>query len=218
MLDPVFLCSIQVYEEVVQQVEVEEKGSFVFAYILRNDYSEENLRLLKMIGDQCHAVSLICANPMEHDIMRRAYGDRIMPVLSVEEWLWHMKNTAFYFGDSYHGLCFSLIFHKPFVIVYRLTDGPNVASERFKNLLRIVGLEERLFEDRVVDPYRVGEIIRKPIDWKAVDEKLNLQRTFSFEWLKNALKKQPEKIYTAEDIISARIQRKMLALYEELKK
>lgn len=218
VLDPVFLCSIQVYEEVVQQGEVEEKGSFVFAYILRNDYSEENLRLLKMIGDQCHAVSLICANPMEHDIMRRAYGDRIMPVLSVEEWLWHMKNTAFYFGDSYHGLCFSLIFHKPFVIVYRLTDGPNVASERFKNLLRIVGLEERLFEDRVVDPYRVGEIIRKPIDWKAVDEKLNLQRTFSFEWLKNALKKQPEKTYTAEDIISARIQRKMLALYEELKK
>lgn len=218
VLDPVFLCSIQVYEEVVQQVEVEEKGSFVFAYILRNDYSEENLRLLKMIGDQCHAVSRICANPMEHDIMRRAYGDRIMPVLSVEEWLWHMKNTAFYFGDSYHGLCFSLIFHKPFVIVYRLTDGPNVASERFKNLLRIVGLEERLFEDGVVDPYRVGEIIRKPIDWKAVDEKLNLQRTFSFEWLKNALKKQPEKTYTAEEIISARIQRKMLALYEELKK
>ena len=127
-----------------------------------------------------------------------------------------MRNTVFYFGDSYHGLCFSLIFHKPFIIVYRATGDPNIANERFKSLLRIVGLEERLLEDISIDRYKVEELIKKPVDWETVDRKLNRQREFSLEWLKSALKNQPEKKYTAEDIIRDRTQRKMWALYDEL--
>lgn len=218
VLYSVFLCPVQIYEETIQHIRVEDKRSFVFAYILRNDYSEENLRLIEMIMDHYHAVPYICANPMEHGIMRNVYGDRIMPVLPVEEWIWYMKNAAFYFGDSYHGLCFSLIFHKPFIIAYRATDGLNVAGERFKSLLSIVGLEERLLEDTPIDLRRVGELIRKPIDWDAVDKRLNRQREFSLAWLKNALGNRSKKTYTAEDIIRDRTQRKMLGLYDELNK
>lgn len=216
VLDSVFLCPIQIYEDLVQHIRVEDKGSFVFAYILRNDYSEENMRLIEIISNYYNAVSCISANPMEHGIMRQVYGDRIMPVLSVEEWIWYMRNTVFYFGDSYHGLCFSLIFHKPFIIVYRATGDPNIANERFKSLLRIVGLEERLLEDVSIDRYKVEELIKKPVDWETVDKKLNRQRDFSFEWLKSALKSRSKKKYTAEDIIRDRTQRKTWALYDEL--
>ena len=218
VLDPVFLCPVQIYEETIQHMEAEPKDPFAFAYILRNDFAEENLRLIQMIGEHCQASVQICVNPWEYGNMRNVYGNRIMPVLSVEEWLFYMKHTAFYFGDSYHGLCFSLIFHKPFLIVYRATNYRNVASERFKSLLKIVGLEERLLEDTPVDLKRAVELIKKPVDWEAVDEKLKQHRVFSAAWLKNALDKRSERIYTAEDISKDREQRKKFTMYDELYK
>ena len=218
VLDSVFLCSMQIYEEAIQNVKIVNKDPFVFAYILRNSYSKENLSLIEMIGKSFSAVSYICANPREHDIMQKVYGDRIMPVLSVEEWIYYMKNAVFYFADSYHGLCFSLIFHKPFIIVYRATNDPNIASERFRSLLRIVGLEDRLLEDTSVDLQKAGELIKKPIDWDKVDEKLNRYREFSITWLKEALEKPIQKEYTVEDMIRDRENRKRLTMYNELSK
>ncbi|MDE6881526.1 MAG: polysaccharide pyruvyl transferase family protein, partial [Lachnospiraceae bacterium] len=216
VLDPVFLCPVQIYEEPIRYMKAEPKDPFAFAYILRNDFAEENLRLIEMIGEHCQASVQICVNPWEYDNMRNVYGNRIMPVLSVEEWLFYMKHTAYYFGDSYHGLCFSLIFHKPFLIVYRANSYRNVASERFKSLLKIIGLEDRLLEDIPVDLNKAGELIRKPVDWEAVDEKLMQHRDFSVAWLKNALGSRSEKLYTAEDMIKDREQRKKFSMYDEL--
>lgn len=216
VLDSVFLCPARHYEEVIKRVNMGEIEPFVFAYILRHSYPEENLQLMEKICEYYHADSYICANPREYDIMHRVYGDRILPILSVEEWIYYMRNAAFYFGDSYHGLCFSLIFHKPFLIVYRRAGNFAVASERFRSLLKIVGLEERMLEDIPVDMQKAGELIRKPIDWDAVDEKLNRQREQSLSWLKDALGNRSQKEYTGEDIVRDRENRKMLAMYEEL--
>lgn len=216
VLDAVFLCPVQLYEEIIQNIETKKESSFVFAYILRNDYSKENLELIEMISKYCQADPCICANPNEYDIMHRVYGDKILPVLSVEEWIYYMRNAEFYFGDSYHGLCFSLIFHKPFIIAYRAINVPRISSERFRSLLKIVGLEERLLEDTVIDKKKVEELIKKPIDWNAVDRKLNRQRKFSAAWLKKALRSQSKREYSAEDIIMDKEKRKRAAMYDEL--
>lgn len=218
VLDSVFLCPVQIYDEAIQNVMMEHREPFIFAYILRHDHPNENLRLLERICAHCHAAVHICANPNEYGQMQKAYGDRILPILSVEEWICYMRNAAFYFGDSYHGLCFSLIFHKPFLIVYRAFGGPNISSERFRSLLKIVGLEERLLEDVTLDMEKAEELIKKPIDWEMVDEKLNRQRAFSIDWLKTALESRTEKKYGGEEIVKDGGQRKMLAMYEALNK
>lgn len=217
VLDSVFLCQEQIYDDVIKNKEWKNRKPFAFAYILRPDYLEENLRLMDMIGKHYHTNFHICVNPNEYGVMKKVYGERILPVLSVEEWLGYMKNTEFYFGDSYHGLCFSLIFHKPFLIVYREKGaGQRIASERFRSLLKIVGLEERLLEDAVLDVKTADELIRKPIDWKVVDERLERQREFSISWLKNALESQSQKEYRVEDFIVERQQREWVAMYDEL--
>lgn len=220
VLDSVFLCPEHIYDEVVKNKDREDREAFSFAYILRPDYSEENLRIIEMISAHCRTVTYICANPnpSEYGGMKRIYGERMLPVLSVEEWLWYMRNTEFYFGDSYHGLCFSLIFHKPFLIAYREKGaGQRIASKRFKSLLKIVGLEERMLEDEILDVNRAEELIKTPIDWKSVDEKLNRQKEFSINWLKHALENRTQKDYSAEDIIKDREKRERLAMYEELR-
>lgn len=219
VLDSVFLCPDQVYDDVIKNSNMKDSSAFAFAYILRPDYSEENMRLMELISEHYHMGVHICANPNEYGVMRRVYGERIMPVLSVEDWLWHMKNTDFYFGDSYHGLCFSLIFHKPFLIAYREKGaGERIASERFWSLLRIVGLEERLLADTPIDMRKAERLIREPIDWDAVDEKLDRQREFSRTWLKNALGNETRNDDTGEEIIKDREKRERFAMYDELNK
>lgn len=172
--------------------------------------------ICRVMCEHCHAVPYICGNPNEYGNMQKTYGDRLLPVLSVEEWIYYMKNTDYYFGDSYHGLCFSLIFHKPFIIVYRASGGPNIANERFRSLLGIIGMEERLLED--IDMCKAGELIKKPIDWEMVDKKLSCQREFSMNWLKQALAHKSEKERSVEELLKDKEQRKMLAMYNELNK
>ncbi|MCM1123046.1 MAG: Coenzyme F420 hydrogenase/dehydrogenase, beta subunit C-terminal domain [Eubacterium sp.] len=217
VLDPVFLCPVQLYDEVIQDIKRENRTPFVFAYILRHGHPEDNKRLLELVRKLCHLEAFICANPNEYDKMKKAYGEDVLPVLSVEEWIYFMKNAAFYLGDSYHGLCFSLIFHKQFIIVYRPAK-VNASNERFKSLLRIVGLEERLLEDETVDLQKAAELIQKPIDWEAVDERLDQARTFSYQWLKNALEEQTGNRYTVEEIIKDKENRKLFQMYNELHK
>lgn len=222
VLDSVFLCPLQFFDDIIKNNRSrKDREPYAFAYILRPDYAEENRRLMELISEHYSTAFHICANPNTYSVMQRIYGQKIMPILSVEEWLYYMKNTTFYFGDSYHGLCFSLIFHIPFLIAYRQEGAGTriaIASERFRSLLKIVGLEERLFEDTPVDMQKAEELIRKPIDWDAVDEKLDRQRERSLSWLKDALGNRSQKEYTGEDIVRDRENRKMLAMYEELNK
>ena len=75
-----------------------------------------------------------------------------------------------------------------------------------------------MLEDIPVDMQKADELIRKPIDWDAVDEKLDRQREQSLSWLKDALGNRTQREYTGEDIVRDRENRKMYAMYEELSK
>lgn len=107
-----------------------------------------------------------------------------------------MKHCEFYVGDSYHALCFSLLFHKPFIIIYGKADY-SFSGARFMSLLRIVGLEDRLVE--TLDDFEAcKKIVQKPIDWEQVNARLDAMREPSFRWLECALKEKA-KAPTAEE-------------------
>lgn len=187
VLDPVFVCDPQIYETLIHESLVLETEPTVFAYILRKSTGTHVQDFMKQACDYYHATARVCGNPNEMESSRRIFGDRLLPLLSVEDWLYHMKHCSFYIGDSYHALCFCLIFHKPFVIVYAQARR-NFSAERFHSLLKLVGLENRFFYDF----NQLAEsdwLLKQEIDWDAVDEKLNHYRITSLNWLKKALAK-----------------------------
>ena len=185
VIDPVFLVSDSVYEKVIDEAVISESGPFVFGYLLRRDTAEGKLNILEYLSGQKGFAIKICANPVSYDKWKTAYGDRLLPELSVQEWLYYIKNCDFYVGDSYHGLCFSLIFQKPFLIIYEKNDY-SYSGARFSNLLKLVGLENRLIED-VNDREKWTKAIDEPIDWESVNRKLAGIKEFSLDWLCSAM-------------------------------
>ena len=78
--------------------------------------------------------------------------------------------------DSFHGMVFSIIFHKPFVVSVNLARG----ADRFINLLDALSLSSRL----IVEENCLDLQIQEPIDWNLIDKKIEKIRIESFKFLK----------------------------------
>ena len=79
-----------------------------------------------------------------------------------------MYNAEFVFTSSFHGLAFSLLFHKPFLASF--TNN----AERAASLLAALNLSDRLLQPNVEIPSQLGKI-----DYDQVDSKLSLMRKTS---------------------------------------
>ena len=215
VLDPVFVCNPSIYEETIQESKLKIDEPIIFAYTLNRDLSDLKKKLIDMACQYYGGKAYICGNPNELELSKKCYGDRVLPLISVEQWLYYMKNCSCYIGDSYHSLCFSLIFHRPFIIVYRKTNQKS-SIERFYSLLELVGLKDRIIEtEESLEKYH--ELFDKKIDWERVDNILGELKKESIQWLKSALN-LPLRHTTAEDFIEDSYKRKLaeidVKLYE----
>ena len=87
--------------------------------------------------------------------------------------------------DSYHGLCFSLIFNKKYLCICNRMRG----LERFNSLKKILQLDSRCFVDEEVDADNIEYKIFEE-DWGKINSKIY---TFSCEaqlWIYKALRKK----------------------------
>jgi len=96
----------------------------------------------------------------------------------VEEFLYAYSHSEFVVTDSFHGTVFCIIFNVSFIVV------SPVAITRFKSLLSIFGLQNRL----IMNAYEVTEeLMREKIDWNSVNKIRNNLKKKSLSFLYNAL-------------------------------
>ena len=101
---------------------------------------------------------------------------------SIEQWLRYMSGAEFVVTDSFHGLAFSLIYNKQFVVI----SPNNGLNSRLIDLLKLVGLENRHFFDDEDVPYE--RIVNEKIDYNMVNRRLDAQRERSWSFIREALK------------------------------
>lgn len=183
VIDPVFLCDVKHYKKLCENVEVP-KGK-IFAYIL--DPTKEKADAIKSV-----------AGSMEKDIiaipdkwMSKEHVDKIWDIPTLigqknEVWLKLMLESDFVITDSFHGMCFAIIFEKQFVVI----DNKMRGSTRFTSLLRQLGLMDRMYfsPEELKAEYK-GD---NRIDYQRVNEILRDEKKCGFEWLKSALNKARE--------------------------
>ena len=100
---------------------------------------------------------------------------------SIGDWLNYLSKSRYILTDSFHGVCFSIIFKRDFIVI----PADKSKFNRIENLLASLGLSERIF-------YSYDEILKdhrweQNIDYKIVDEKLSFLRQKSISFLKNSL-------------------------------
>ena len=197
IMDPVFLCKRQVYHDLAANSEVQEDKKYITSYFLGPGETKAQLflKIAEILGCEYRCLP----NPNNPENFTKKTGLPAIQNPSVEDWLKYFQHTECYVGDSFHGLCFSIIFGRPFVCI--VNQGQSLA--RFRTLLATVGLENRLINIDAEDmspeaiDKRIRDILAQKIDyekvWAIIDEKALL----SYEWLKNAI--ASEKKAKAED-------------------
>ncbi|MDR2603545.1 MAG: polysaccharide pyruvyl transferase family protein [Puniceicoccales bacterium] len=92
--------------------------------------------------------------------------------VSVEEYLSHIKNAELVITDSFHGICFAILFNRPFITLGNVVRG----SSRFDSLFRDLGIKD--FDNP---------------DWAAINATIAKRRVDGVEWLKSVLKNKQTK-------------------------
>ena len=83
-------------------------------------------------------------------------------------------------------MAFSIIFNKEFIVLANPVRG----IARLENILKKVGLEDRLFTD--IKTLKDNKILKEKIDYSSVENKLKWYREKSMNFLTNALLKKKE--------------------------
>lgn len=166
VVDPTLLLPAEAYRGLIDGEEPVTSYR-LFSYLLHRDQSvAERVR------------GWLCAT---HFAGERLYGD---DPISISEWLYHLSHAELVLTNSFHGVVFSLIFKRPFIVV-PVQGAGDTMNGRFATLLAGVGLSDRMIEE--FDEARVAQLLTEEIDWPAVDDALASMREASSLFLMGAL-------------------------------
>lgn len=188
VLDPVFLCEHTHYERLISESKLKENQEFFATYFLEPMPVKKNaiLTIQRCLGLEYRNLS----NPNRStDELEKQFQIELLRDVSVEDWLYYMSHCKFYIGDSFHGLCFAIIFRKPFIV---FVDRNLPSLGRFESLLHQAGLQDRmLFLD--APESELERVAQTPIDYDAVGERLSPYIRYSESWLQEKLQeKKPD--------------------------
>lgn len=101
---------------------------------------------------------------------------------SIHKWLADISSCSCMVTNSFHGTAFAVIMRRPFLVFPR-RDRSKGINERIYSLLETLGLQERIYSPKK------GSFARQmdaAIDWKEVENALQMQRKNSIEFLASA--------------------------------
>lgn len=170
VLDPTLLLDKDDYIKLIRSHQPQNNEGDMACYIL--DRNPAKISIVETIAKERSLNTFtIC--------LENYVGSLSTPLPSAETWLNMFYTSRFVFTDSFHGVVFSIIFNKPFVVYGNEDRG----MDRFTSLLHLFGLEERLvFSIRDYD-----KIKDRPIDWQKVNRILKETRVESMQFLSSAL-------------------------------
>ena len=182
VLDPTLLLTSQQYYKLAKKTAV---SNYCFVYHV-NISSKEELFWDKfhLYNVNHHLASVAAfANPTEGLNMEFMVGATyVYP--TIEEWLGLICDAEYVLTSSFHGLVFSILFHKPFVVCLRKEE-LFAGNDRIITLLNLLDLKGRIVSEKMQD---MAAVVSKPINWEKVDALLAHEREKSFSFLNNASK------------------------------
>lgn len=184
VLDPVFLCSDRYYFEMAEMGKMRlPETNYIGGYIL--DPSREKEKVFYGLSKELHfGMNVIGDSERNLEEAESFWSIPLLPNALVEEWLANIRYCDLFVTDSFHGVCFALIFRKNFIVI---TEPGNWRGRaRFESILSCMHLESRLIEsaDELTD-----KLIKMPVDYAFVENKLEALRNKSMEYLKTQIEK-----------------------------
>ncbi len=199
VLDPVFLCPPDAYEQLIAEEKPLPFKDYIFAYIL--DPNPNIGRCLENIIERTGKTLLIAFDENEDDqamLARLEISNEklvLLPDPPVGTWMAAYKGADLVVTNSFHGVCFSVIFRRPFIVQKNMNRG----GARFDSLLGTLDLMDRMAPN-ADELWHLFERLyeKEEIDYDKVESLLAPERERGISWLKRALKPIGSKAVTAK--------------------
>jgi hypothetical protein len=105
-------------------------------------------------------------------------------MMGITTWLMSIRSAESIVTNSFHGMIFSIIYKKPFIIVP--VEGPQAGmNDRIYTLLEKTGLQERIIEH--YDEKRINAVLAQKIDWDDVENRIASLRQDALHFFKRNL-------------------------------
>jgi len=129
-------------------------GDHIFVYLLGFD----ERRRIEMVHKICNERMKI--DPSVNEV------HRVKVPAKLDDWLFEIASSRFVVTNSFHGLCFALLFHRPFVMV-GFDGDESWRNERVKSLLGRLNMADVLIAS--YDALQVAQLVQKKFNWEEVD-------------------------------------------------
>ncbi len=161
IFDPVFLIDKTKYDSIIEQSSTDYKNKIV-SYVL--DESEEYDNLYDYLAKKENSdIVKICRKSAP-----------------VEDWLKGIKECKLFITDSFHGVCFALIFNKPFICVRNKKRG----NARFDTLVEYFDIEN-YFVSSIDDVYK--DDYNYNMDFSSINQKIIDKRNVDLQTIRKIL-------------------------------
>lgn len=152
VLDPTFLLSSKEYDKFA--VTPPKNESYILIYLLGGEIEKPVAEIEKYCKEKGYRVMYVESQGRDEKC------SKIFP--TVEEWIGLVSHASYVITNSFHGMAFSIIYHKPFLVfpLVGLMEGMN---GRVVDLSNTFSLENRVYDGNM-------DILFEPISWMQTDE------------------------------------------------
>jgi len=163
VLDPVFLVDGVYYDTLIRNANIKRETPFVICYL-----RDENDTINNCVDDYC-----------KENHVEKVTIDNNLPV---EDFLYLFSNCERVFTDSFHGMCFSIIFKKQFICLKNVLRG----TSRFDSVEEAFHLPQNIFANNEKE-FVAKTIANECIDYEQIEEYWSKRRDEDIMWVINAV-------------------------------
>lgn len=173
-LDPVLLLTKDQWNDIMPKKKTNER--FIFSYTNRDSQTKDFFKTGYKLEGRKHYVLSRYTKPS--DFVNSQV--RVKYCMSPQEFLWVVNNAEMVVSASFHCIAMSIILNRQFVAI---TTGDEGKDERLLNLLRTLGLQDRVLKEGMT-----AEDVNAPIDYKVVNERIEQMKKQSMDYILGVLK------------------------------
>ena len=194
VLDPMMLCDMKHYQRLLDKATIPVPEHYGMCFVRHIGEHLEPNRLSNYIN----LPFLNVAGP-DIDLNTAQTNYPLTNAETVENWIKAVYFSDYVLTDSFHATALAIIFEKQFIAVTGAM-GEDSGIDRFRSLLGLFGLEDRLYQStwEAVNDHAYA----RRIDFTVVRRRLEELRAMSLSWLKDALEiglDAPESPQATED-------------------
>ena len=182
VIDPVFLVDCAKYETFIAKSKSKRPEHYLLAYL--RYYSSDKLQLLQNKAKSMNLEIVIICDANSYSSLTEKYGEQhVIDKPSFIDWLSYYYHADYIVTDSFHGTCFSIIFHKNFISIKAGT------KQRFDSLVKILGFTDSK-DLHIIEDDELSYEGYQPINYALVDKSIDTVKEKCIDWLKDALTKK----------------------------